>query len=187
MFTVSKEPILASRLGMTVHVSPLRIKVQALAKRFPSPDAQCLEDWLLDVANQRGARIVVRNHASGQSPFLAPTRGELGDEELIVAICQLQGADRPQLLRLAGQLITRGGIDVVRLVRTAIRERAQPVLKAMALQALKVEPEHPGWKALAAAFANVRPVRDVVIHWTRLSEAVPVNGKCNATSWRLVA
>jgi hypothetical protein len=187
MVVDGKEPMLANRLGMTVHVSPLRIRLGMLAKRYPSPDALCLEDWLLDVANRRGARIVIREHADDAYCFTPPSRDEFGDEELIVAICQLQGADRPQLLRLAGQLVSRGDIQVDRLIRAAIRERAAPVLKAMAQQALKVTSDHRVWKVLAMAFEGIRPVRDAVVHWTRLAEAVPVNGRCNASMWRLVA
>jgi hypothetical protein len=187
MVTSMNEPMLADRLGMSVHVSPLRIRLLKLAKKYPVADAKCLEDWLLDVANARGARIVTREHEASLNSFVPPARMEFSDEELIVAICQLQGADRPQLLRLAGQMISRGNFDVVCLIRTAVRERAEPVLKAMAQQALKVAPDHPAWVRLAEAFPRVRTVRDAVLHWTRLAEAVPVNGRCNAASWRLVA
>lgn len=187
MVNSMNEPMLADRLGMTVHVSPLRIRLLKLAREYPSPDAKCLEDWLLDVANVRGARIVTREHATSLNSFVPPARMEFTDEELIVAICQLQGADRPQLLRLAGQMISRGHISVACLIRTAVRERAEPVLKAMAQQALKVAPDHPIWVKLEETFSRVRGVRDAVVHWTRLAEAVPVNGRCNAASWRLVA
>jgi hypothetical protein len=181
------ERTLASRLGMTVHVSPLRIRLGLLAKRYPSPDAHCLEDWLLDVANQRGARIVVREHSVHPYEFEPPPQDQFSDEELIVAFCQLQGADRPQLLRLASQLVSRGRIDVPGLIRAAVRERAGTVLKAMAQQALKVEPAHPVWRRLEEAFSSHHSARDAIVHWTRLAEAVPVNGRCNAASWRLVA
>lgn len=187
MFTSMSEPTLADRLGMSVHVSALRIRLLKLAKKYPAADAKCLEDWLLDVANARGARIVTREHEASLNSFVPPARMEFNDEELIVAICQLQGADRPQLLRLAGQMISRGNIDVVCLIRMAVRERVEPVLNAMAQQALKVAPDHPVWVKLAETFSRVRGVRDAVVHWTRLAEAVPVNGRCNAASWRLVA
>jgi len=177
---------LADRLGVTVHVSPLRIRLGHLMKQYPSSGARNLEDWLLDVANRRGARIVVRANAPEPSAFMAPPSNELSQEDLVVAICQPNGLDRPQLLRLAGQMISGGRIDIQRLIATAIRERAEPVLKELARQALKVDPHHPAWTALAAAFARTRPTRDAVLHWTRLAEAVPVGGRCNAASWRLV-
>lgn len=178
--------MLAVRLGLTVHVSPLRLGLGALAKRYPSPDALCLEDWLLDVANSRGARIVVRTHVDAFE-FTPPTLAELSNEELVVAICQLQGADRPQLLRLAAQLISRQILDMTTLRRVAVRERVGSVLRAMAQEALKVDPHHRDWGILAGAFPKEPPLRDVVMHWTRLAEPVMAKGRCNAASWRLVA
>lgn len=180
------QPTLASRLGLSAHTSPLRMRLISLAKRYPSTDTKCLEDWLLDVANRRGARIVVRDH-SADHVFTPPPEEELSNEELVVAICQLQGADRPQLLRLAAQLISRKALDITQLKRIATRERVGSVLKTMARSALTVEPEHPHWKMLAVAFSEAPEPHDVVIHWSRLAEPVMKNGRCNASAWRLVA
>src|ERR1035437_3938011 len=127
---------LGSRLGLTVHVSALRIRLETLRQRYASATAACLEDWLLDVANRRGARIVVREPPAPDS-FTPPPPEEFAQEELVVAICQLQGQDRPQLLRLAAQLISRGELDFTALARAARRERVGPVLNAMAKEALK--------------------------------------------------
>lgn len=182
----SPEPRLATRLGCTVHVSPLRIRLAKLAERHPSAGASCLEDWLLDVANARGARVVVRP-GSTSTALAAPPRDELTDEELVVAICHLAGADRPQMLRLAAQLISRGSLDLTPLIRLAVRERTGAVLAAMAAGALKVAPTHPAWLAIHRAFAAAPPPHDVVIHWSRLAEPVMANGRCNAASWKLVA
>ncbi len=46
-----EERVLAQRLGTTVHVSPLRMKLARLREAYPSPSTECLEDWLVDVAN----------------------------------------------------------------------------------------------------------------------------------------
>lgn len=181
-----REPALAVRLGVTVHVSPLRIRLAGLSKRYPSPDSACLEDWLLDVANRRGARIVTRAHAPG-FVFVPPPADKLSNEDLVVAICQAQGADRPQLLRLAAQLVSRGQLDVTALRRAAVRERAGAVLGALAREALKVDPAHEHWGSLAAAFAREPPLRDTILPWSRLAEPVMANGRCNAEAWRLVA
>lgn len=176
----------AARLGLTLHVSPFRIRLLSVADKWPSADAECLEDWLLDVANGRGARIVVRNHAP-EWTFRAPPPQEFPDEELVIAICQLQGADRPQLLRLASQLISRGRMNVEAIRRLAVRERIGPILKALSRAALRVDPAHASWRFLAEAFKSSSDVHDTVIHWTRLAEPVMANGRCNAASWRLVA
>ena len=177
---------LGARLGLTVHVSALRIRLESLMKRYPSVTAACMEDWLLDVANRRGARIVVREPPAPDS-FTPPPPEALTQEELVVTICQLQGLDRPQLLRLAAQLISRGNLDFTTLARISRRERVEPVLGAMAKEALKVAPDHPGWSFLAKAFASAARPHDVVIHWTRLAEPVMAHGKVNAEKWRLVA
>ena len=182
---IGNQPPLGVRLGLAIHVSPLRIRLKKVAERFLLSGAGCLEDWLLDVANARGARIVVREPAAG-AVFDPPSPEEISNEELVVAICQLQGADRPQLLRLAAQLISRGAVDLLELKRLAVRERVGSVLCAMAREALKVDPNHPGWKLLGEVFAAAPKPRDVVLHWTRLAEPVMAGGRCNAESWRLV-
>lgn len=69
----------------------------------------------------------------------------------------------------------------------ARRERAERVLAELARQALKVEPEHAAWKSLSKALADARPLRDVIIHWTRLAEPIMAFGKPNDQGWRLVS
>jgi hypothetical protein len=182
----SEEHVLAERLGTTVHVSPLRMKLERLRAEFPSASAACVEDWLVDVANERGARIVFREDRPADAPVDLP-RTCLTDEELIVGICQLQNLDRPQMLRLAAQLISRHAVDLRRLCHVAERERAGIVLAELARQALKVDPTHASWQAIAKRFARERPPRDTLLHWTRLSEPVMKNGRCDAQRWELVA
>jgi len=162
------------------------MRIESLMKRYPSSTADCLEDWLLDVANVRGARIVIRE-PSAPADFTAPSEKVLTQEELVVAICMLQGRDRPQLLRLAAQFISRNGLNLAVLARIAIRERVGPVLNAMALEAMKVDPEHLSWSFLASTFANTSHPHDAVIHWSRLAQPVMANGRVNAALWRLVA
>ncbi len=91
---------LAQRLGKTAHVSPLRLKLQQLSQRFPVEDGTCLEDWLIELANTRGARRVIRN-SDRKIHCVFPDKELLSDEELVTGICQLQCLDRPQMLRLA--------------------------------------------------------------------------------------
>ena len=177
---------LADRLGLTAHVSAFRMRVESLMKRYPSDTAACLDDWLLDVANSRGARIVIREPPAPPG-FVPPPEGLFTREELVVAICMLQGLDRPQLLRLAAQFISRNELDLVVLARLATRERAGSVLNALAEEALKVAPEHTAWSFLAKTFARTARPHDAVTHWTRLAQPVMAKGRVNAASWRLVA
>jgi len=96
------EERLADRLGVSVHISPLRMKIRRLQKQYPGEAVHCMEDWLLDTANSRGARVVVRSFGPCDE-FVPPPLSKLSNEELVTAICQLQNYDRPQILRVAAQ------------------------------------------------------------------------------------
>jgi hypothetical protein len=174
---------LAGRLGVNVHVSSLDFKLERLMSRYPSPGAVFVEDWLVDVANARGATVVRRIPELGR--FRGPDRAEFPDEELIVALCRLQGLDRPQILRLAGQLISRGEVDVITLLAKARQERVEMVLHEMARQALMVEPDHKVWSELRDKLPGTH-ARDPVIHWSRLAWPIMSARGCNADKWVLV-
>ena len=180
------EETLAKRLGTTAHVSPLRMKLERLSRQFPSSTAASVEDWLVDVANDRGARIVVRDVCRDGLSVGVP-EGMLSSEELVVGICLLQALDRPQMLRLAAQLISRQALDMLRLCRLAERERAGAVLAALARAALRVSPKHVAWSQIISRFGGEKPLRDTLLHWTRLAEPVMMRGGCNAQTWSLVA
>jgi hypothetical protein len=176
---------LAKRLGQTVHESVLDRRLRGIRSEFPSPSATTIEAWLLDVANARGACIVQRDGAPGRE-FAAPPREVLRDEDLVTAICMLQRRDHPQMLRAAAQLVSRGTLDLTRLLASARRERAGVVLGELARQALRVAPEHAAWRALADAFPRTRPLCSPVIHWQRLAWPVMSSRGYNAQRWELV-
>ncbi len=176
---------LAQRLGMTVHESVLDRRLQDIRGKYPSPSAPTIEAWLLDVANARKACIVQRDCASDRK-FIAPPRKVLSDEDLVTAICMVQRRDHPQMLRAAAQLISRGTLDIKRLLASARRERAGIVLGELARQALHVDSEHVAWRALAEAFPRTRPLRSPVIHWQRLAWPIMSNRGYNAQRWELV-
>jgi len=123
----------------------------------------------------------------GNAAFVPPASQELSDEELVVAICLLQCRDRPQMLRLAAQLVSRATVEVRRLTLVARRERVDRILAELARQALKVDPVHPVWCAVQKAFDTARPLREPILHWSRIAEPVMRDGRINASSWRLVA
>ena len=183
---MERRSTLARRLGKTVHVSPLRFKLEALRLDYPCKRALCLEDWLVVTANARGA-LVVTLPSQPEPETTSPARAALSDEELVVAICQLNCLDRPQMLRLAAQLVTRGKLDLGRLRRAAILERAEPVLAELSRQALKVAPDHPAWRSIHDLFRDQPLLREPLLHWTRLAEPTMERGKPNASGWRLVA
>jgi hypothetical protein len=179
-------PTLSQRLGVTCHESPLRRKLERLQCEFSSSTANCLEDWLMDVANARGAQVVVRPTAP-TTGFIAPSLTRLSNEELVAGICQFQCLDRPQMLRLAAQLVSQRAVEPARLCLIAKRERVERVLAALAREALRVEAHHAVWTALWQEFHNVPPVRDVLLHWTRLAEPVMNRNAPNAAAWKLAA
>jgi hypothetical protein len=177
---------LAHRLGKTAHVSPLRMKLKMMAEKYPVPDAECLEEWLVELANARDARIVVRPNSS-LGKFVPPDSDLVSNEELIIAICQLQCLDYPQMLRLAAQLISRSAFEFKRLERLAKMERTESVLLELSNQALKVAPEHPAWTKIHTAFKNAGPLKEPLLHWTRIAEPVMKHGRVNAERWELVS
>ncbi len=177
---------LAVRLGLTVHQSLLERRIGKLMIAYPSSQSASPEDWLMDVAHARGARVVRRLDA-GNADFAAPDPDVFPNEELVVAICLLQREDQPQRLRLAAQLVSRGAVKVERLLLLAHRERADVVLGELARQALKVEPGHGVWQRIADAFPPRRALRSPIVHWQRLAWPVMTEGRrVNAQRWELV-
>lgn len=141
----------------------------------------------MDVAHARGARVVHRGGDQGPVDFIPPTPSVFPNEELVVSICQLQRKDQPQRLRLAAQLVSRGSVNIRRLLLLARRERTDVVLGEMARQALKVEPEHNVWQQIAEAFTPRHILRSPVVHWQRLAWPVVTTGRrMNAQRWELV-
>ena len=184
--TPDTESTLAERLGQTVHVSPLRFKLDRLRLAYPLSPCGCIEDWLVAVANARGARVVVLPQGLPES-FLPPDTAALSNAELVVGICQGQCRDRPQMLRLAAQLISREVVDLDQLIYIARLERVEPMLAELSRQARRVAPDHEMWREIHARFERQRNLREPLLHWTRLAEPVMRKGRCNAESWRLVA
>ncbi len=139
----------------------------------------------MDVAHSRGARVVRRMEGACEG-FAAPSPDVFPNEELVVAMCELERVDQPQRLRLAAQLVSRGAVNVQRLLLLARRERADVVLGELARQALKVEPGHEVWQRIAAAFSSSRTLRSPVAHWQRLAWPVMDKHRVNAQRWELV-
>jgi hypothetical protein len=105
---------LADRLGVNRHVSPLRFKLERLAREYPLPTAAGTEAWLMSVAYARGFRIV--DLAGGDRLAVAPPEDRLSNEELAIAMCQTLCIDEPQMLRLPAQMISRKAVNTQNLV-----------------------------------------------------------------------
>ncbi len=172
---------LAQRMGITAPCSPLLMRVATLARRAGMDSPQ---DWLLAVANARGYRIVtpVASMRAG-SPLEA--EGLISNEELAVVLLHPMLPDRPQLLRLPAQIISRG-VNVPQLLRISRMEGTNRLLLALARLALRVDAGHAEWGAIAVGLEGVSPLRVPLLHWTRLAEPVP-SARMVAEGWKLVA
>ena len=159
-----EEQTLGKRLGQSVHVSLLRRKIRRLM-RGPF----LLEDWLLDLANSRGVRSVSRISDGLKQEWETPGLAEFSNEELVVAICQPQNLDRPQWLRAAAEIISSERVNFEALVFLAKRERCSRILAELARQALVAEPDHKLWRRILEDFGDAKPLRDSLIHWSRLT------------------
>jgi hypothetical protein len=176
------EGTLAARLGMTVHVSPLRHRLLSLMYRYGTGSIS-LQDWLVDIANARGAWVVSRALPSCAE---VPSLGDLSNEELVAGLCLPGLPEQLQTLRLSAQLISRGLVDMDRLLTLATRERIGPVLGSLAKEALKVDSAHAGWTRLSSVFGDAAP-HAVLLHWSRLAFPVPDRRGVASGEWRLVA
>ena len=177
------EETLAARLGMTLHVSPLMMRLCRLPEFVNS--RMPIEDWLLRVANQRGFAVVVPV-TDVEPPVQDPGSSRFSNEMLATTILWAGLRDRPQLLRLAAQIISRGQINVNELLQLGRLERTNRMLLALAESALHVEPDHPVWKHVYEGVSGQKPLADVLLHWSRIAEPVP-SSRLVAGGWRLVA
>lgn len=179
----SEKHTLAQRLGRTAHVSLLRMKLRKLWRASPG-STEFLEAWLVEVANARGARIVVREEPSAN--FGSPRFDELTNEELVIGLLLLQNIDSPQIVRLAAQLISRGNLNLKELVRLAVHERVEFLLADLAREALKADANHVLWKSIRNSFQRERALDFPILHYTRLGQPIMQRGRYNAEKWLLV-
>lgn len=175
---------LAQRLGITAPCSVLLWKLRRLRREFPVADAGDLESWLVELAHSRGFHAIQRRTEALSFPI---TLEQLCNEELAVALLHPSLRDEPQLMRPAAQIISRGVVDAAKLTAIAEQASASRILANLAMQAMKAAPAHAVWNSVSVALENAAPLRENVIHWTRLAEPVmkprgPHNGE-----WRLIA
>lgn len=186
MTNAKNQKLLGERLGLTVHQSILRWKVKTLMHDSSGGEDVSEEEWLVALANHRHLNVVFCANRE-LSKFKMPDEEVFPDEELITALCLLQSRDQPQMLRLAAQRISRGNFSMIRLLRLAEMERIQTVLKTLAATAVKIEAKHPAWNEILTAFSNIKPLKEPLLHWTRLAEPIMTATGVNASSWRLIA
>jgi hypothetical protein len=177
-------PTLANRLGIAAPASVLLWKARRLRRDFPVESAPGLEAWLVELANSRGFCAIQRRQVPLPSDL---DEKRFSNAELAVALMHLGLVDEPQVLRLAAQIVSREAVGVEELLILARRESASRVLRNLALQALKAAASHPGWLRIAGELSSETPLRENVIHWTRLAEPVMKPRGLHSGEWRLVA
>lgn len=160
----------AAALGITAPVSPLLIETWRLKREQPGWASRLVSNWLLALANARGF------HAAVPSAALPDVRdpgvGQISNEALAMSLMHPSAEDRPRLLRLATQVISRGTLREAVLLRVARMERAGRILAELARLALKVDPDHRVWQRIAAELKSERPFCTPLIDWTRLAEPI---------------
>lgn len=157
----SSAPTLARKLGDTVHVSGLAIR---LARQ--SGAGERLPEWLLKVAIERGAKHYQRDF----DPSLPPDNPAIPSEEIGVALCLGQMPDEPWLIRAAAQLLSSPRVNAQHLARLAEMERVEPVLLHIAAACERVEAKLEPWATLRRVLHPRRTVRtEVLPHWTRFA------------------
>lgn len=177
---------LAKRLGCTVHISPLEMKLRRMRLKYSNSSGDTLDEWLVDICNARGYYAIFRPGVKVEE-FDYPCDSELPDEELVASLLLLSRIDEPRILRLASQIISRAQIYSSVFFHLVEMERLQRQVKMLARQALKVSPGHSIWGAIYERFQDVPDFSDSLIHWTRLAEPQMEPGKVGAKTWSLIS
>jgi hypothetical protein len=128
---------------------------------------------------------VTRKHSANL--INGPNLMGLTNEELVVGLLLPQNRDRPQIIRLAAQLISRRAVSFRELIWIAIRERVGFILAELARQACEADPAHPLWRRIRERFATEKPPISPIAHHTRLAQPVMKNGRLNVKNWVLVS
>ncbi|MBI4659527.1 MAG: hypothetical protein HY735_11865 [Verrucomicrobia bacterium] len=168
---------LARRLATPAHVSGLAIRLGR-----SSHAGDCLPEWLLKVAVERGAA----HYRRAFDPALPPDNPEISDEEIGIALCLGQHPYNLDNLRAAAQFLSSPRVDAAKLCRLAVRERCEAVLLHIATVAERFAPTLEPWAYLRQHLPPRRvPRTDALPHWTRLVShtGVTAQGGPPQTDW----
>jgi hypothetical protein len=137
---------LASRLGTTVHLSPLLMKARRLGLGAPGD--------LERLAVKRGLRYY-DSHGDSQSGSDHPpdhldcaSEEGLTNEELSIALLSLTAPYSQQRLRMGAAMLAADGNSPDSLAALALRERCGTVVRHIAECGRDVEPANPFWTNL---------------------------------------
>ena len=143
---------LASKLGMPAHHSRLLRRAGAVGL----PDAAAL----IALAVARGCR-----HYQGgleAVPASPVSQEAFSDEELAIALLSPCLPYSPRAIRVGAQMLGSRRNQPARLALLARRERAENVVRHVAVAGRQTEPEEPFWQELLAALPPASPHRSVL-------------------------
>jgi hypothetical protein len=148
---------LATKLGTTVHFSPLLRKARGLGLSTPK------DLWTLAV--QRGCR----HYWQGDEPEgeLVPQTA-LTNEELAIALLNSAGSYSPHSIRCGAAMLGAIGNDPALVAKLAIWERSEAVVRFVAECGRKFEPHNSFWGELLDRLPGCGvPKEGVMPHPTR--------------------
>lgn len=153
-----KKITLAERLGMTAHISGLRHKARRLG--LPALD---------DLANEAIARGCYHYAPSFDHGLESRvSERELANDEHAIALLTVANPYDPRIIRIGAMMLGADGNEPRDLVRLAVRERCECVVRYVANCALRYEPDSPFWmKLLAALPSGPMPKVGVMPHHSR--------------------
>lgn len=153
---MSKPPTLASKLGMTEHISPLLRKVERLGL-----DADSLEI----LAIQRGCDYYSNEKSR---PYIPVDESLLSNVELAIALLHPSLRYHPQTIRLGAAMLGAEGNDPAEIAHLAAMERSESLVRYVAECGKKFEPDNPFWDRLLENLPTLpAPKSSVVPHPTR--------------------
>lgn len=148
---------LATKLGTTTHVSTLRQKARHLGLVTEA-----------DLVNEAVARGCFHYMQAHEPPQQRVSETQFSNEELALSLLTIANPYDPHLIRVGAMMLGAEGINPKTLVRYAVWERSESVVRAIAEAALRYEPENPLWRDLFDALSDAPPVREGVLpHHTR--------------------
>ncbi len=141
-------------LGMTYHMSPLRMKMLRLG--LPDP-----KQWQT-LAVQRGCD----HYPSVTDRVEDPGTSVLSNEELALSLLLGELPYDPQAIRVSAQLLS-GEVNIIKILRIAELERLKPLLHRLAKDILSFGLEHNTWKEILDATFEKDFPEGVLPHPTR--------------------
>lgn len=165
--------LLAERMGMTAHISPLLQKARRLGLSQPAD--------LEQLALTRGLSYF------GKPTVMTQISIELfSNEELAVALICPSAPYSINRIRMAAALLAGNSISPRKIIKLAQQERCEPIIKHISKCGMMIEPDRAPWKQLYEAMPD-KPIMDIDVlpHVTRFTtlNGLSRDGARNVSQW----